>query len=167
MARQSWLESSLRHSANLGLEVLERASRRSIDWTNTGAFRNLNTPNKDSHNHTKRYYTEYSDPFANMASLMAQTTHQCKKFYDSGCCTAPTNFERKHLARFHSKHAPVKMRPTVPTKKQVSFSEGDDDFYVEVSPGTYAITASTQESQPQTQLISVSAGESINITFNL
>lgn len=26
----------------------------------------------------QRYYTEYSDPFANMASLMAQTTHQCK-----------------------------------------------------------------------------------------
>lgn len=37
MADPAWLESSLQRSASLGLEVLERASRRTVDWTSTGA----------------------------------------------------------------------------------------------------------------------------------
>lgn len=43
----------------------------------------------------------------------------------------------------------------------------DEDFYIEVSPGTYSITASLPESREQTQLVSVKAGESVNLTFNL
>lgn len=42
-----------------------------------------------------------------------------------------------------------------------------EDFFIEVSPGTYAVTASMPDSQKQTQLVSVKAGESINLTFNL
>lgn len=33
MAGQSWMESSLQRSSKLGLEVLERAKRRSVDWS--------------------------------------------------------------------------------------------------------------------------------------
>lgn len=46
-------------------------------------------------------------------------------------------------------------------------SAAGEDFYIEVSPGTYAITASVPEAQQQTQLVSVKAGESINLTFNI
>lgn len=46
-------------------------------------------------------------------------------------------------------------------------SAADEDFFIEVSPGTYAITAGLPESQQQTQLVSVKAGESVNLTFNL
>ena len=42
-----------------------------------------------------------------------------------------------------------------------------EDFFIEVSPGTYAVTASMPESQQQTQMISVRAGESVDLTFNL
>lgn len=35
MADRAWLESSLRRSARLGRQVLERASRRTVDWTSS------------------------------------------------------------------------------------------------------------------------------------
>lgn len=50
---------------------------------------------------------------------------------------------------------------------QVRKSAGGEEFQFEVSPGTYAVTASLPESQQQTRLVNVSAGESINLTFNL
>lgn len=37
MDSQAWLESSLQRSASLGLEVLQRASRRSVDWASTAS----------------------------------------------------------------------------------------------------------------------------------
>lgn len=44
----------------------------------------------------------------------------------------------------------------------------DEDFVIEVSPGTYTVTASQQESQQQqSQLVSVQAGESVVLTFTL
>lgn len=48
MASQAWLESSLRRSASLGLEVLERASRRSVDWTSTGTSQTPTTTDEDA-----------------------------------------------------------------------------------------------------------------------
>lgn len=45
MANQAWIEASLRRSALLGLEVLERASRRRADWTK--ASLTLQTPTAD------------------------------------------------------------------------------------------------------------------------
>lgn len=35
MADRAWLESSLRRSACLGRQVLDRASRRTVDWTSS------------------------------------------------------------------------------------------------------------------------------------
>ncbi|XP_040894556.1 A-kinase-interacting protein 1 [Toxotes jaculatrix] len=167
MASQAWLESSLRRSASLGLEVLERASRRSIDWTSTGASQTPSTTDEDTQIPVKRTHTELSDAFATIAEFMAQTTYQCKRFYESGCCTEPTDNERYHVTRFHTRPAAGKTTPAPPTGKHVRVSAAVEDFYLEVSPGTYAITASIPSSRQQTQLVSVKAGESINLTFNL
>lgn len=49
MASPAWLESSLRRSRRLGLEVLERASRRSVDWTSIRASQTPTTTDKDAH----------------------------------------------------------------------------------------------------------------------
>lgn len=46
-------------------------------------------------------------------------------------------------------------------------SAAGEDFYIEVSPGTYAITASLPEAHQQTQLVTIRAGESVDLTFNL
>ncbi|XP_026220579.1 A-kinase-interacting protein 1 [Anabas testudineus] len=167
MASQAWLESSLRRSASLGLEVLERASRRSVDWTSTGASQSSPSTDEDTQIPVKKTHSELHDAFATVAEFMTQTTCQCRRFYDSGCCSEPTDTERTHVSRFHTRPAARKTTPAQPHRKHGHVSAADDDFYIELSPGTYAITASMPESKRQTQLVSVKAGESINLTFNL
>ncbi|XP_047452955.1 A-kinase-interacting protein 1 [Mugil cephalus] len=165
MASQAWLESSLRRSASLGLEVLERASRRSVDWTSSGASQTPTTTDEDGHVTAKKRRSELNEAFAAITEFMAQTTHHCKRFYESGCCSEPNNTEKNHMSRFHTQPRAGKTYPL--PRKPDRGSGGDEDFYIEVSPGTYSITASTPESRQQTQLVSVKAGESINLTFNL
>ncbi|XP_074489850.1 A-kinase-interacting protein 1 [Sebastes fasciatus] len=174
MASQAWLESSLRRSASLGLEVLERASRRSVGWTSPGPSQSPPTADEDTQIPVKRTHTELDDVFATIADLMVQTTQQCKRFYESGCCTEPTDTERRHVSRFHSRPAVGIKTPAQSARKHVRaphnkgrVSAAGEDFFIEVSPGTYAITASMPELHQQTQLISVKAGESINLTFDL
>ncbi|XP_022611906.1 A-kinase-interacting protein 1 isoform X2 [Seriola dumerili] len=152
MASQAWLESSLRRSASLGLEVLERASRRSVDWTSTGASQTPTTTDENTQVPVKRVHRELNDAFATIAEFMAQTTYHCKRFYESGCCTELTENERNHVSRFHTRPAAGKTRPALLTRKHGRVSAAGEDFYIEVSPGTYAVTASMQESQQQTQL---------------
>ncbi|KAM6973346.1 A-kinase-interacting protein 1 [Aplochiton taeniatus] len=97
MANQAWLESSLRRSAILGQEVLERASRRSVDWASN----------------------------SNPSQTPIEDGNQSEALLS------------------------------------------DEDFHIEVSPGTYAITAGTADSRQQTRLVSIKAGESVNLTFDL
>ncbi|XP_074534014.1 A-kinase-interacting protein 1 [Halichoeres trimaculatus] len=169
MDSQAWLESSLRRSASLGLEVLERASRRSVDWTSTRASQTSTNTEESAQIPAQRARTELDDVFATLAGLMVQTTYQCKRFYGSGCCTQRTDTERTHVCRFHTQAAatPSAREHAKTTHSKTPVSASGEDFYIEVSPGTYAITASTPESQQQTQLVSVRAGESIDLTFNL
>ncbi|XP_030588198.1 A-kinase-interacting protein 1 [Archocentrus centrarchus] len=170
MDSQAWLESSLQRSASLGLEVLQRASRRSVDWTST-ASQNPTIADEDTDIADERNPTELDDAFAKIAEFMAQTTSHCKSFYESGCCTEPSNTEKNHMSRFHTRPAGAKTASAPPTRKcdkyQRHVSGASEDFYIELSPGTYAITASMPESQQQTRLVSVKAGESVNLTFNL
>uniref|UniRef100_A0A3B4FWD5 A-kinase interacting protein 1 n=1 Tax=Pundamilia nyererei TaxID=303518 RepID=A0A3B4FWD5_9CICH len=165
MDSQAWLESSLQRSASLGLEVLQRASRRSVDWAST-ASQNPTMADEDT--------DILDDAFAKIAEFMAQTTSHCKRFYKSGCCTQPSDIEKNHMSRFHTQPASAKTSAALPTRKcdkyqfgGLSFTIYIEDFYIELSPGTYAITASVAESQQQTQLVSVKAGESVNLTFDL
>ncbi|XP_028306610.1 A-kinase-interacting protein 1 [Gouania willdenowi] len=162
MADRGWLETSLRRSARLGLEVLERASRRSVDWATITASVREEDPSPAA----ERTSTELSDAFTSIAEFMVQTTHQCQRFYKSGCCSEPSEAEKKHVSRFHSQPGAGNMTSAPATKKH-RVSAVDEDFYIEVSPGTYAVTASILESPHQTQLVSVKAGESINLTFDL
>uniref|UniRef100_A0A3Q4HRM1 A-kinase-interacting protein 1-like n=1 Tax=Neolamprologus brichardi TaxID=32507 RepID=A0A3Q4HRM1_NEOBR len=94
-----------------------------------------------------------------------------QRFYKSGCCTQPSDIEKNHMSRFHTQPASAKTSAALPTRKcnkyQNRVSGSSEDFYIELSPGTYAITASVAESQQQTQLVSVKAGESVNLTFDL
>ncbi|XP_029379327.1 A-kinase-interacting protein 1 [Echeneis naucrates] len=167
MAGQASLESSLRRSASLGLEVLERASRRSVNWSRAAASQTSTTTDEETQIPVKRDHSELNDAFATMTEFMKQTTYHCKRFYESGCCTEPTDIERNHVSRFHTQPAARKTRTALPTRTHGHVSAAIEDFYIEVSPGTYVITASSQESQQHTQLVSVKAGESIKLTFNL
>ncbi|XP_069551556.1 A-kinase-interacting protein 1 [Brachyistius frenatus] len=167
MARQAWLESSLRRSASLGLEVLDRASRRSVDWTSSGASQTPTTTDEDVYPAVKRARSELDDAFASIADFMAETTYHCKMFYESSCSTEPSDMEKNHVSRFHMRPGAGKTTSALPTSKHSHMSAAGEEFNIEVSPGTYAVTASMPESQQQTRLVSIKAGESINLTFKL
>ncbi|XP_014025568.1 A-kinase-interacting protein 1 isoform X4 [Salmo salar] len=122
------MELSLLRSARLGLEVLERASRRSVDWSSANPCPST-TPKDDNAGSEEvqgdSAHTSLDDAFETIAEFMAQTTYQCKA------------------------------------------QSSPEDFHIEVSPGTYKITAGTQDSQQQTRVVRINAGESMNLTFHL
>ncbi|NWY36020.1 AKIP1 protein, partial [Sylvia atricapilla] len=41
------------------------------------------------------------------------------------------------------------------------------DFYIEVSPGTYSVTAISEDMVEQTHVVNVNAGQTIDVTFVL
>lgn len=176
-----------------------------------------------------------SDVFARVAGSMAQVASQCgvsgfhiyfrscwiqmwtcpvllQRFYNSGCCTEPSDAERRHLSMFHQAPGSRNVPPPPPPddivrdssstpppggarvtvyplshlhvnyhrhKKRVwvwklkfvcwqSHLSPDDDVDVDirVSPGTYAVTASMEDCEQQTLLVSLQAGESFKLQFN-
>ncbi|XP_076840456.1 A-kinase-interacting protein 1 isoform X2 [Brachyhypopomus gauderio] len=166
---KSSLESSLRRSSKLGREVLERAKRRSVDWSSSRFSKKSNAERK--------HYETQEDPavhagldhaFTKIVEYMSETTNQCKMFYSSDTRTEPSGPEQTHVCRFHSqKLSRMLGQPqagAVSTKQGVSEPE---DFLIEVSPGTYAITATMQDTGPQTKVVRINAGESTQLTFNL
>ncbi|XP_037395890.1 A-kinase-interacting protein 1 isoform X2 [Pygocentrus nattereri] len=143
-AGQSWLESSLQRSSKLGLEVLERAKRRSVDWSSA------RVPNQ------KR---------------RAKEKHG-ENFYKSVGSAKASEREKNHVCRFHSLHLPHTSRRTQPAafasrRAHCTGLSEPEDFLIEVSPGTYSITAAVQDAGPQTRVVRINAGESKRLTFNL
>ncbi|PWA24498.1 hypothetical protein CCH79_00011815 [Gambusia affinis] len=171
MASQARLESSLRRSSRLGLEVLERASRRDADLTGIRASQTSATSYQDA---TEGTQSELRDAFANIATFMGETSHHCKRFYESGSSGELSAAERKHVSRFHTRPGPGQTTSTQPRRKPVRprddqnrFPQRDEDFHIEVSPGSYSVSASFPDSQPQTHLVRIQPGESVVLTFNL
>ncbi|KAH1171219.1 hypothetical protein KIL84_006837, partial [Mauremys mutica] len=41
------------------------------------------------------------------------------------------------------------------------------DLYIEVSPGTYSVTATSDDMVKQTHVVDVNAGQSIDLTFSI
>ncbi|KAK1785328.1 hypothetical protein P4O66_018241 [Electrophorus voltai] len=162
------LESSLHRSSQLGREVLERARRRSARWSN---------PSDGGRKHCEiqedpAVHARLDRAFTKIVACMAETTIQCKMFHSRDTGPEPSEREQTHVCRFHSQQL-VRMssRPqagAVPTK-HVRFTgvSEPEDFLIEVSPGTYAITAASQDAGPQTKVVRINAGESTRLTFNL
>lgn len=159
------LQSSLRRSLSLGLDVLQRASSRRLDWAQSrDATHDLNNSSKREEAPAEiqqRSGMELKEAFVSISRFMAHTSLHCQRFYGSSCSLSDS--DRKHVRRFHS----CSSAETTPgaRSERTQFSE---DFYIELSPGTYSITASTTESpQQQTQLVTLGDGQSINLTFEL
>ncbi|XP_064169185.1 A-kinase-interacting protein 1 isoform X2 [Anguilla rostrata] len=173
MSSQAWIESSLRRSSRLGLQVLERAQRRSVDWASVSpssqptpvedASRNQPEP-WEAEVQKARTRTTLDDAFETVVEFMAQTTHQCKNFYKSVPVQGTSEFEVKHVCRYHSHRLPRPLKHTTSRRNEQTPLE---DFHIEVSPGTYAVTAGAVDSNQQTHLVQVEAGESVNLTFHL
>ncbi|XP_059190557.1 A-kinase-interacting protein 1 [Centropristis striata] len=176
MEGPAWLDSSLRRSASLGLEVLQRASRRSVDWTSSGAsqtpedHQDYQTPTRTDEDYqtpNKGPPRDLDQVFETIVVFMTQMSLQCQRFYESGSCGDPSDSERTHVSRFHSSRTTGGGKPARCSRNHAGVSAAAEDFHIEVSPGTYAVTASASPSTQQTQLVSVTAGQSVQLTFDL
>ncbi|KAM9807575.1 A-kinase-interacting protein 1 [Neosynchiropus ocellatus] len=167
MATESRLESSLRRSASLGLDVLQRASRRNVDWDNIRASRSATVTDVQTSCRRAKTHTQLNEAFASMADFMAHTTHQCMRFYESDCCSDKSHMEKTHVQRFHSGPAAGPSTTAATTKRRALVSSAGEDFSIEVAAGTYCVTASLDESQQQTQVVTLTPGESVHLTFSL
>lgn len=191
MTSQSWLESSLHRSSKLGREVLERARKRSVRWTNTGPYDSRASAEStvtgellQPENHTIEddpgdLQRSLDNAFGRIVEFMDHASHECKNFYKS--VPESSDHERQHVCYFHSgrpsrpgpstvplstssrKHIPA----PVSVKDSVKSQCGPEDFHIVLSPGSYAITAGIQGNSPQTQVVRVNPGESMSLTFNL
>ncbi|KAJ8396718.1 hypothetical protein AAFF_G00015560 [Aldrovandia affinis] len=183
MSSETWMESSLRRSSRLGLQVLERARRRSVDWASASASPSpphrtpaddVQTNRDETTNQRLPWEAEtreeqaratLDDAFQTIVEFMAQTTHQCKNFYESAPVREPSQREVDHARRYHSRELPGL------TQRNASSGKNEqralEDFHIEVPPGTYAITARAGESDEQTHMVQVEAGESVDLTFHL
>nr|XP_057931662.1 A-kinase-interacting protein 1 [Doryrhamphus excisus] len=162
----AWLESTMKRSARLGLQVLERASRRRMELMTTPEVyigEVSEDEDEDEEIQSNESRIELGEAFATIAEFMAQTCYNCKKFYQTAGCMCESNIEKKHVARFH-KHMNFASRPLIRRGKR---STSGEDFYIEVSPGAYSVSASLPGSQQQTKMVDLNAGETINLTFKL
>lgn len=88
--------------------------------------------------------------------------------------------EVKHICRYHSRQAGEKEFKSSKEEKNASAGESSrartchqctrkasKDIYIEVSPGTYSITATSEDMVKQTHVVDISAGQSIDLTFVL
>ncbi|XP_061750455.1 A-kinase-interacting protein 1 [Nerophis ophidion] len=162
MTTLDWIESSLERSARLGLQVLERASRRKVDWTTPPHIYATDMP-EDPVTRNKRSQRELEEAFATIAEYMVQTNYYCKKFYQLAGCVDMPKSEKKHMNRFH-KH--INAYPPPPGRHGKGTS-AEEDFYIEVAPGEYAVSASLPGSQQKTHMINLGAGETVSLTFDL
>ncbi|KAI5098134.1 A-kinase-interacting protein 1, partial [Silurus meridionalis] len=172
MAGRCWLEASLDRSSKLGLEVLQKAKRRSKTWRSGGSScTRRDTSHAEVLDHSAAHMT-LDNAFAKIVECMSETSHQCKRFYSSASAAELHQQEQTHVCRFHSKRllqTSSQIQTTALTSKRV-YSTGlsePEDFLIEVSPGTYAVTAAMQEAGPQTRVVHIDAGESMRLTFDL
>ncbi|XP_053478941.1 A-kinase-interacting protein 1 [Ictalurus furcatus] len=174
MAGRCWLDASLDRSSKLGLEVLQRAKRRSESWKNVGSSHgddSCTEKHTEDLEHPAAHMT-LDNAFAKIMECMSETSNQCKRFYRSASAAELHEQERTHMCRFHAKQllrTSRQIQTTTLTSKRAHYTalSEPEDFLIEVSPGTYAITAGMQDAGPQTRVVHISAGESMRLTFNL
>ncbi|NWV82082.1 AKIP1 protein, partial [Dasyornis broadbenti] len=94
----------------------------------------------------------------------AMATHKCKEH------------EIKHFCKYHGRKVEGRMDST---EEEVIMQfvffffyllkprRLSKDFYIEVSPGIYSVTAMSEDMVQQTHVVDVSAGQSVDLTFVL
>ncbi|NXV01224.1 AKIP1 protein, partial [Cettia cetti] len=79
--------------------------------------------------------------------------------------------EIQHFCKYHGKSIERKTDSTEEKVTSFSFSlkprRPSKDFYIEVSPGTYSVTAISEDMVEQTHVVDVNAGQTIDVTFVL
>ncbi|XP_074855126.1 A-kinase-interacting protein 1 isoform X2 [Carettochelys insculpta] len=150
-------------TAGLAQEVLERAKRRKVGWPEP--------VEEDSE--------RLNAAFASVVEFMGQTTKECEKYYSCVPASRCQENEFKHICRYHGRQAAEMLQTLEPKKNETSpmssatetlkqhARKASKDLYIEVSPGTYSVTATAEDMVKQTHVVDINAGQCIDLTFNM
>ncbi|CAM5149824.1 unnamed protein product [Natator depressus] len=134
-------------TAGLAREVLERAKRRKVSWPE---------PVEEDSEHLNA-------AFVSIVEFMSRTTKECEKYYSYVPASRCQENEIKHICRYHSRHAAENLLQTL----EQGGRKTSKDLYIEVSPGTYSVTATSEDMVKDTHVVDVNAGQSIDLTFSI
>ncbi|KAM6359579.1 A-kinase-interacting protein 1 isoform 3-T3 [Alca torda] len=168
-------------TAGLARAVLERARRRRRRAAGQAPVPTLapvsaagqvptSAPEEDSE--------RLSAAFTSIVNLMNQATRECEKYYSFTAACRCKEHEIKHICRYHGRQEiKVESSEEEMTEASVAASQAQTcqqharkaskDIYIEVSPGTYSVTATSEDMVQQTHVVDVSAGQSVDLTFVL
>ncbi|NXS19509.1 AKIP1 protein, partial [Mystacornis crossleyi] len=95
-----------------------------------------------------------------------------QKYYGSTSVHKCKEQEIKHFCKYHGKKVERKMDSAGEEVSSFFFFPSkprrpSKDFYIEVSPGVYSVTAMSEDMVEQTHIVDVIAGQSIDLTFVL
>ncbi|XP_059578646.1 A-kinase-interacting protein 1 isoform X2 [Alligator mississippiensis] len=118
-------------------------------------------------------------PFSKFLSQLVQTTSYSKYYSSVPACRCREN-EIKHVCRYHNRQAAENLLKALEKEKnktspvsspaatpQQHGREASKDIYIEVAPGTYSVTATSEDMVKQTHVVDITAGQSIDLTFSL
>ncbi|KAE8606072.1 hypothetical protein XENTR_v10010590 [Xenopus tropicalis] len=158
------MEDSLKRSAELGRDLLERMRSREVGWACSGGLQEaeLTEAVDDGAN--------LEEAFAVMADFMRRTTEQCARYHGCLANQKMSQQEVAHTGRFHGRkfaHGGAAQRVRVRPCSPVSAQGGPRDIAIEVAPGTYRVTAGLHRAREQTHVVNICPGQSVDITFDL
>lgn len=103
-----------------------------------------------------------------------------QKYYSFMAACRCKEHEIKHICRYHGRQAGERelesseeertedfVAPSQAQTFQQHTRQASEDIYIEVSPGTYSVTATSVDMVQQTHVVDVNAGQSVDLTFVL
>ncbi|XP_068801124.1 A-kinase-interacting protein 1 isoform X4 [Struthio camelus] len=88
---------------------------------------------------------------ATLVEFMGQATRQCEKYYSLVPACRCKEHEMKHICRYHGRQAGEKVMEAAEEKTR----KASKDIYIEVSPGTYSVTATSEDMVKQTHVVDI------------
>ncbi|NXY29246.1 AKIP1 protein, partial [Pomatorhinus ruficollis] len=94
-----------------------------------------------------------------------------QRYYGAMATNKCKENEIQHFCKYHGKAVETRTHSTEEKFGLFFFSlkprRSSKDFYIEVSPGTYSVTAISEDMVEQTHVVDVNAGQTIDVTFVL
>ncbi|OCT83590.1 A-kinase-interacting protein 1 isoform X1 [Xenopus laevis] len=164
------MEDSLKRSAELGRELLERVRCREVGWSCSWE----GGPQEAELIEAAEEGATLEEAFAVMADFMRQTTQQCAMYHDCLANHRMSQQEVVHTCRFHGRKCiqtgsqrGVAQRTNAPAFTPITTQERPRDIAIEVAPGTYSVSAGLPRAQRQTHVVNICPGQSVDLTFSL
>uniref|UniRef100_A0A8C3VJT4 A-kinase interacting protein 1 n=1 Tax=Catagonus wagneri TaxID=51154 RepID=A0A8C3VJT4_9CETA len=165
---------SLQRSARLAQEVLERARRRAVDWHSVELPRGsvgvisrelpcwergpAGVPQRLLPGEREERLRTLSASFRTMAEFMDYTSSQCGKYYSS----VREEGGSAHVSRYHRAKSELRLCSDAGRGQAEPVSK---DLYIEVYPGTYAVTVGADDRSRRTHVVAVDSGQSVDLVF--